>query len=345
MTRAPAGTCGLRRLILPAVAGTWLALAAACLPADSAPTRRAARAPYVGADSMGVVPPEPVAIALAARPELVENSAAALSHRQPGVFFTINDSGNDPLLFALDTTGADRGVWRVNGATDVDWEAASVGPCERGGAGAAASPNECVYIGDTGDNVGKHASRVIYRVGEPPARAAGFTGDVDADALHYRYPDRAHDVEAMYVAPNGDVFLITKRPLADGGGRLRPALIFVLPASAWGATTLVTAQLIDSLPIVPGSAPLRVITDASLSPDAHVLAVRTYAQVYTFATDSLTGRVRGAIPPGVCNIVEFDVWPGEGITWFGRSGKLLLTSEGRDSPMHAVECPMPRSDP
>jgi hypothetical protein len=133
--------------------------------------------------------------------------------------------------------------------------------------------------------------------------------------------------------------------LADAGGRLRPALVFVLPASAWGATGLVTAQLVDSLPIVPGSAPLRTITDASLSPDAHVLAVRTYAQVYTFATDSLTGRVRGAIPPGVCNIVEFDVWPGEGITWFGRSGKLLLTSEGRDSPMHAVACPMPRSDP
>jgi hypothetical protein len=345
VTLAPAGTCGSRRLILPAVAGAWLALTAACMSADSAPTRRAQRAPYIGADSMGVVPAEPVTITVAARPELVENSAAALSHTQPGVFFTINDSGNDPLLFALDTAGADRGAWRVNGATDVDWEAASVGPCGHAEAGNTAPPNECVYIGDTGDNAGKHSSRVIYRVAEPPARAAGFTGDVEAEALPYRYPDQAHDVEAMYVAPNADVFLITKRPLADAGGRLRPALVFVLPASAWGATGLVTAQLVDSLPIVPGSAPLRTITDASLSPDAHVLAVRTYAQVYTFATDSLTGRVRGAIPPGVCNIVEFDVWPGEGITWFGRSGKLLLTSEGRDSPMHAVACPMPRSDP
>ena len=80
-------------------------------------------------------------------------------------------------------------------------------------------------------------------------------------------------------------------------------------------------------------------------PDAQTLAVRTYAQIYTFATDSLTGRVRGAIPPGVCNIVAVDLWPGEGVTWFGRSGKLLLTSEGRESPMQVVDCPMPRSTP
>jgi hypothetical protein len=287
---------------------------------------------------MGVVPPSPTLIPLQARPLLVENSAAALSRTQPGVFFTINDSGNDALLFALDTTGADRGVWRVNGATDVDWEAASVGPC-------APLPNDCVYIGDTGDNREQRSSRVIYRVREPVARAAGFTGAVTAQALRYRYPDGPHDVEAMYVAPNGDTFLITKRPRADATGRRLPARVFRLAADAWARSTLVQAELVDSLPIVPGSAPLRVITDASLSPDARTLAVRTYAQVYTFATDSLTGRVRGAIPPGICNVVAVDLWPGEGVTWFGRSGKLLLTSEGRESPMQVVDCPMPRSNP
>ena len=185
----------------------------------------------------------------------------------------------------------------------------------------------------------------MYRVREPAARAAGFTGDLAAQALRFQYPDGSHDVEAMYVAPDGDTFLITKRPRVDAAGRLRPALVFRLPADAWGSTAPVQAELVDSLPIVPGSAPLRVITDASLSPDARTLAVRTYAQVYTFATDSLTGRVRGAIPPGVCNIVAVDLWPGEGVTWFGRSGKLLLTSEGRESPMQVVDCPMPRSTP
>lgn len=330
-----------------AAAGAWLSMAAvsACMSGDSNLTRRSSRAWYVGTDSMGAAPANPVAIRVQARPELVENSAAAFSHRQPDVFFTINDSGNDPLLFALDTTGADRGVWRVANALNRDWESASVGPCGSAAVSPASSPNECVYIGDTGDNAGQRPSRVIYRVAEPTARSGGFTGTVIAEALPYHYADGPHDVEAMYVAPNGDTYLITKRRLLDASGRPRPALVFVLPRDAWGRPDTAVAQLVDSLPIIPGSAPLRAISDAALSQDAHTLAVRTYAQVYTFATDSLTGRVRGAIPPGVCNIVAFDVWPGEGITWVGRSTRLLLTSEGRESPMVLIDCPMPRSYP
>jgi hypothetical protein len=333
----------------PVAAGAWLAILGtwACSSADTPMSRRAERAPYVQTDSMGAAPARTRLIRVQARPELTENSAAAMSFSQPGVFFTINDSGNDPLLFALDTAGMDRGVWRVQGATNVDWEAASVGPC--GGSRAiipgVAMPAECVYIGDTGDNAEKRTSRVIYRVPEPKAERPGFTGDVVAEALHYRYPDGAHDVEAMYVPPNGYIYLITKRARRDAAGRLRPALVFVLPPDSWGKPGPVVAQLVDSLPIVPGSAPLRYVTDAALAPDARALAVRTYAQVYTFAADPATGRVRGAIPPAVCNIVALDVWPGEGITWFGRDNKLLLTSEGRGSPIQVVDCPMPRRDP
>jgi hypothetical protein len=295
---------------------------------------------------MGVPPSKFVAIPLQARPALVENSAAALSHTQPGVFFTINDSGNDPWLFALDTTGADRGVWRVARASNVDWESASTGPCAAPASAdtTRAAQAECVYIGDTGDNGARRPSRVIYRIVEPKAERAGFTGDVTAEPLIYAYADGPHDVEAMYVAPNADTYLITKRPLADAAGRLRRALVFRLPADAWSRSVPAIAQLVDSLPIVPGSAPLRAITDASLSPDARSLAVRTYAQVYLFATDSLTGRVIGAIPPAVCNTMEIGEWGGEGITWFGRGAALLMTAEGRDSPMYAVDCPMPRRD-
>jgi hypothetical protein len=295
---------------------------------------------------MGVPPTKSVAIPLQARPELVENSAAALSHTQPGVFFTINDSGNDPRLFALDTTGADRGAWRVAGASNVDWESASTGPCAAPvtADSTRAAPGECVYIGDTGDNNAKRASRVIYRVAEPAAKQAGFTGDVTAQSLIYTYADGPHDVEAMYVAPNADIYLITKRPLRDAAGRRRQALVFRVPADAWARGVPAIAQVVDSLPIVPGSAPLRTITDASLSPDAQYLAVRTYAQVYVFVTDPLTGRVVDDIPPVVCNTMGIGEVGGEGVTWFGRTTTLLMTAEGRDSPMHAVDCPMPRRE-
>jgi hypothetical protein len=120
--------------------------------------------------------------------------------------------------------------------------------------------------------------------------------------------------------------------------------VFRIPASAWRSRADAIAVLVDSLPIVPGSASGRQITDAALSPDARRLAVRTYTQVYVFATDSTTGRVRGAVPPSVCNVASLGRLQGEGVTWFGRSGKLLLTSEGRTSPMFAVDCPMPRTE-
>jgi hypothetical protein len=267
--------------------------------------------------------------------ELVENSAAAMSVRQPGVLFTINDSGNDPLLFAVDTTGANRGIWRVAGAQNVDWEAASLGPCSE-----AESPNTpfgCVYIGDTGEN-GPH-QRAIYRVAEPTAD--GGRGMVQAEILLYAYPDQRHDVESMYVARNGDIVLITKRALIDGRGRLRPALMFRIPASAWKSTNRTIAQLSDSLPIVPGSAPLRQITDASLAPDGKHIAVRTYGQVFIFATDSITGGVDHSVAPSVCDVTGLNEAQGEGVTWANARGRLVFTSEGRRAPLNIADCSVP----
>jgi hypothetical protein len=130
-----------------------------------------------------------------------------MSVRQPGVFFTINDSGNEPILFAMETTGADRGAWRVRGAMDVDWESGSMGPC------ASSESTECVYVGDTGDNMARHLTRSIYRIQEPTA--TGQTDSVAAEQLTYVYADGPHDVEAMYVAGNGNVLLITKRMLKN----------------------------------------------------------------------------------------------------------------------------------
>ena len=308
-----------------------LAMASAC--DRYAETRqRVQSGSYTATDSMGATPKDIRIVPLHAAPGLVENSAAAMSTAQAGVLFTINDSGNDPLLYAVDTTGRDRGLWRVLGATNVDWESAAVAPCPDV---AAAS---CVYIGDTGDNHARHPFRVIYRVAEP--RASGERRSIGAQRLRYTYPDGPHDVEAMYVAPSGDIVLITKRPSGSGGGRLRPALVFTLPVSAWSARGTVSASLVDSLPIVPGSAPLRLITDAALSPDSKHVAVRTYAQVYIFATLP-SGLVDHRVAPSVCNIVALGEAQGEGVTWADSRGRLVFTSEGADAPLHLATCPLP----
>jgi len=268
--------------------------------------------------------------------DLREASAAVMSRARPDRFWSINDSGHDPVIFAVDTSGRQQGAWRVS-ARNVDWEAAAAGPC-----GAGGGPH-CLYIGDVGDNGARRRTVTVYRVIDMTADQARESGrTLAAEALTFRYPGRAHDVEAMYVVPNGTMYFITKRPLPDSAGRLRPALVFSLPASAWGAPdSSVTAELIDSLPIVPGSGPLRMITDAALASDGRHLAVRTYSEMFVFAIDPESGRVRAEVGPTVCDLSRLRERQGEAVTWLDATGRLLLMSEGRRAPLWAIDCPTP----
>lgn len=273
--------------------------------------------------------------------KLVENSVAVTSVSQPGIIFGLNDSGNEPLVFAYDSTGRARGVWAISGATNRDWEAAAIGPCADG----VGEPS-CLFIGDVGDNDARKASVTIYRITEPVAR--GSIADSQyvvriTDRLDFRYEDHPHDVEAMYVTRDGSVFLITKRRLLDRQRRPRPALIYRISASAWDSSGIVTARLVDSLPIVPGGSQGSQVTDAALSPDGRLLAVRTDARVFVFAVDSVTGLPIDHTAPGSCAIDRLRERQGEGVGWWWDRRRLLLTSEGGKAPFYVVECPLPNT--
>jgi hypothetical protein len=256
---------------------------------------------------------------------------------QPGIVYGFNDSGHRARLYAFDSLGRARGVWELSGAANRDSEAASTGPC------AAGAQGHCLYIGDVGDNDARRPFVTVYRLSEPI-----IGGNVRdslplqiEDRLDLRYPDHPHDVEAMYVGPDGSVFLITKRRLRDRQQRPRRALVFRVPPSAWDSSGVVTAALVDSLPIVPGQVQGGQITDAALSPDGRLLAVRTYADVFVFAMDSLTWLPVPGQTARSCSVRALDEKQGEGIGWWWDGRRLLLTSEGSREPIHKVECPLP----
>jgi hypothetical protein len=156
--------------------------------------------------------------------------------------------------------------------------------------------------------------------------------------LSYRYPDHARDVEAMYVAPDATVWLVSKRRERAADRRLRPALLFRLTREAWSGVGDQFAELVDSLPIIPGSAPGRQITDAAIAPDGRYVAVRTYSQVYVFAADSASGRIRTGVPPVTCNIAVLREDQGEAVAWRDPSGPLVLLSEGDHAPLKEARC-------
>ena len=219
-----------------AIIAIALLVASACRAGDP-PDRimRALSAP-LDADSMGAKPTAVHAILMREPKDLVENSAAVMSQSQPGVFFTVNDSGNDPVLFALDTTGATRGRWTIQNATNTDWEAAARGPCLRPGPDRGRASASCLFLGDVGDNGAVRPAVTIYRVEEPAVTSTMAEGTLHGDKVVLRYPDSPHDVEAMYVSPDGTIYLLTKRPLKNGAGQLRNSLVFTVSPEAWDIT-------------------------------------------------------------------------------------------------------------
>src|SRR5436190_4224224 len=58
--------------------------------------------------------------------ELTESSGLVASRTFPGVFWTHNDHGSIPQLFAISRFGGTLGKFKVTGATISDWEDISI---------------------------------------------------------------------------------------------------------------------------------------------------------------------------------------------------------------------------
>jgi hypothetical protein len=295
--------------------------------------------PSPGSDAQGVPAQAERRFALTGAFRLGESSAAAVSARHPGVFYTINDSGNDPVLYAFDTTGMARGRWVVRKAGSFDWEAVAVAPCQLTGGDSTRS---CVYIGDVGDNGTERRTITLYRVVEPDSLTPGSVGEMHPDSLHVRYPDRPHNVEAMVVASDGGILLFTKERRVSRLGRA--AYVYRIPPRTWAPTDTGMAELVDSIATGFAVGLRGGVTDASLDPLARLLVLRTYQQVHLFPADSSTGRPVAGAQPATCDIAFLGEPQGEGVGIAGRGDstvRLVLTSEGRDTPSHLISCPLP----
>lgn len=274
------------------------------------------------AQSLAPLPADAVQTGTFQDPALRESSGIIRSRIMPGVLFSINDSGNPPVVFATDSGGGARGRWKVPGIGNRDWEAVSIGPCPTG---------SCLYMGDTGDNRERRPSVTIYRVREPERlerfRDMPDPAPIDLDSIIVRYPDGPHDVEAMWIDSGGAIYLVSKG--RTGGVRLYRV------RSDRGAKAPSRTELLQVLPIVPNQAIGRWVTDAALSPDGRTVVIRTYTELYFFPVEA--GGLLGT--PTACNIAGLEP-QGEGVEWLDEH-RLILTSEprlGAAGPLHVVRC-------
>lgn len=260
----------------------------------------------------------PVTLGPLQDPELDESSGLVASRRNPGLYWSHNDSGDGPFIYCVQGHGEGCGTWRVTGATARDWEDIAAGP-------GPDRTTSYLYIGEIGDNLEDQPDIVVFRVPEPAA-AAGTAGPSKsspgatepAQTFRFRYPDGSHNAEALLVHPqSGDVYIVVK----DENPGVYVARAPLDPSS------ITTMRKLATLPL-GRNGEFSLITGGDISPDGTRVALCDYGAGYELR-----------LPPGAASFDE--VWQqppvrmtlplrpqGESIA-YRLDGKALLTTSER----------------
>jgi hypothetical protein len=237
--------------------------------------------------------------------EINESSGLARSQRIPARLWTINDSGNAPILFGIDTKGKIHRRLRLP-VRNQDWESLCSFKYEG---------KPYVLIADVGDNKRQRDNCRLYLFPEPDDEVPD-----SIVTLSLTYADGSHNCEAVAVDPyRREILLIEKhnKPKAN---------LFVAPLNFKSGT--IVAKPIAEVPVTTA-------TGMDLSPDGRRLIVITYGHAYEFirpGTDAswaehVANRRKIQLPPRA---------QGETVC-YSRDGKtLLLTSERLPATIHRV---------
>lgn len=268
----------------------------------------------------------PTTITIIKEKSITESSGLAASRSTPGAYWTHNDSGDGPFIYAFDTRGDSLGIFRVTGAQARDWEDMAAGP--------GPQPNKSyLYLGDIGDNDAVRDEVVVYRVAEPKLTAASrkltkaSPGSTEqAEAIRLKYPDGKHDAEALLVHPTtGNIYIVNKVPISN------PTVYEATAPFTPGK--LVTMKRLGEIrvPSIFGG----VVTGGSISPDGRRVALCDYFQGYEIVLPA--GKDFDDIWKQ--KMIGFDLGKrkqGESITYRLDGKAFLATSEGKQPPLIQV---------
>ena len=249
------------------------------------------------------------------------------SRTTPGVYWTHNDSGDGPFIYAFDNRGYRRGVWRVTGATARDWEDIAAGPGPQ-------RNSHYLYVGDIGDNNDRRAEIIVYRVPEPVIRPAdaGSTKSKPrmteaAETIRLQYPDGKHNAEALLVHPvSGNIYIVTKVPFAN------PTVYEA--AAPHSATTTTTLSRVGELkvPSLFGG----IITGGAISLNGRRVALCDYGQGYEIVLPNAATGFNSIWKQPISSVALGNRKQGEAITYRLDGRALLVTSEGLPTPLIQV---------
>jgi hypothetical protein len=228
-------------------------------------------------------------------PAIPESSGVVESRRHAGVYWTLNDSGNAPAIFAIDRSGKLLGMFAVN-APNVDWEDIAIDDAG------------FIYLADIGNNTAARNEVQVYRVAEPDPLAKG-NGPLAVDRTwRLTYPAKPFDAESLALLGDSG-YVIAKYRDATLPGIYRFSLTD--PAQVQPLKQVATLSLRSP------------VTAADISSDGQQLAVMT---VTGPAVYPIAGDIQNIAKPPIASIFFIDPVI-EGICF--TKGGLLATTEGR----------------
>ncbi len=243
-----------------------------------------------------------------------ELSGVVASHREPGVYWSHEDSGNDPTLFALDEQGT---VISRHGLPDefADFEdlAAATDP-ETGEA--------LLFLGDIGDNGYSRDEIAVWIAAEPDAHT---DGDATATRMALTYPDGARNAETLLVDPlTLDLYIVTK----EGSG---PASVYAKRAPHVGEGPFVLESLGEQATLD------LVATGGDVSMDGTRVVVRDYTTTARlFFRDGYLPFEDSFAAEG-CPIGLASEQQGEAVAFTADERGMITVSEGTNQAMNYVE--------
>jgi hypothetical protein len=227
-----------------------------------------------------------------------EASGIVKSRRYPGIFWTHNDSGNPPLLFAIRGDGRIVRQFRL-AIPNTDWEDIAI------------DDSGHLYLGDIGNNTRALPLRAIYRIDEPDPNSHGDKPVSASAVTFYAMPAGTRfDAESLFYDA-GTANLLVKN--LDG----REAELVIVPLEPPSPLLRpARPRLIGRL--IGFTEPA---TGADLSADRTLLAVCSTAVTRVYLRDD-----QKSPPWRLLAVVRYGARSIEGIAWDGRA--LALVAEG-----------------
>jgi len=192
-------------------------------------------------------------------PRITESSGLAVSPTHKGIYYTHNDSSDEPRFFAVGADGRTRATFTLANATARDWEGMAASVDRATGKGV-------LWFADIGDNLnGAWPDISVYKVIEPERMA-----DATLRAVRYRfrYEDGPRNAEGIMVHPGtGRLYVVSKE----------------FSGSIYAAPTKLRTDRVNILRRV-GPAPI-MATDAAYSPDGSSFVIGERCSVSLTAFD------------------------------------------------------------